>query len=360
MNKEILKVKVLDGHSDTFKKLFLIESADERSFLEENNQVHIDLIKAKRGGLVGGFSAIMVPQPADSPERDPYYGLTFTDTGYDVLYRSPIDCDYAIDFTDSVLELINNQVELSNGEVKVLRSYGDFVDCVNNGVFSVILHLEGAAAIKKDLSNLKGYYDKGIRSIGLAWSRPNAFAYGVPYKYPHSPDTGPGLTEAGKDLVKACDELGIVVDLAHLNEKGFWDVAGLSSKPLVVSHAGVHQLCPSTRNLTDDQIDAVGRSGGVVGILFESTNLQPNGMPDASMPISRIVEHISYVAKRIGVDHVAFGSDFDGADLPDELPDASFFPVLLRELGAAGYTDDEIEKIAYKNWIRVVHDTWKS
>jgi len=116
----------------------------------------------------------------------------------------------------------------------------------------------------------------------------------------------------------------------------------------------------STRNLTDDQVDAIGKSGGVVGILFESTNLQSNGMPDVNMPLRRIVEHINYVVERIGIDHVAFGSDFDGADLPNELRDVSFLPALIQELSISGYTDEQIEKIAFRNWMRIAKETLRS
>jgi len=296
----------------------------------------------------------MVPQPKNSPERDPYYGLEITETGYTVLYRSPIDSDYAIDFTDSVIDFISDQVQKSDGKIKIFKKYEDLLENFDKNIFSVLLHLEGASAIKKDLTNLEEYYKKGVRSIGLAWSRPNDFASGVPYKFPYSPDTGPGLTDAGKELVKACNQLGIIIDLAHLNEKGFWDVARLSKNPLVVSHAGVHSLCPSTRNLTDDQIDAVGKSGGVIGILFESINLSSNGMPDEKMPISRIIEHIDYVVKRVGVEHVAFGSDFDGADMSDSLKDASFLQNLIKEMEKKGYSKGQLEAIAYKNWMRVM------
>ena len=120
-----------------------------------------------------------------------------------------------------------------------------------------------------------------MRSLGLAWSRPNAFAHGVPFKFPHSPDTGPGLSPLGFDLVRLCNDLGVVVDLAHVNENGFWDVAKVTEKPIVVTHAGVHALCPSTRNLTDKQLDAIGESDGIIGINFHVGFLRHDGRLDA-------------------------------------------------------------------------------
>ena len=100
-------------------------------------------------------------------------------------------------------------------------------------------------------------YRPGLRSLGPVWSRPNIFGHGVPFAWPRSPDTGPGLTPAGRDLIKACNKLRVMIDLSHLNEQGFWDVARLSSAPLVATHTCVHAICPSTRNLTDRQLDAI-------------------------------------------------------------------------------------------------------
>jgi membrane dipeptidase len=209
------------------------------------------------------------------------------------------------------------------------------------------------------MSNLTKYYQKGIRSIGLAWSRPNAFGYGVPFRFPHSPDTGPGLTDAGKRLVQECNRHGILIDLAHLNEKGFRDVAELSSAPLVVTHTDVHAICPSTRNLTDEQIDAIGKSCGLIGINFETLNTHPNSDPNPDVPLTQITRHIDYVVERIGIDHVAFGSDFDGAEMPNELKDATGLPKLIDLLQEKGYDQTALEKIAYKNWLRVLSNTWK-
>jgi membrane dipeptidase len=130
----------------------------------------------------------------------------------------------------------------------------------------------------------------------------------------------------------------------------------------VVSHTGAHALCPSTRNLTDAQIDTVGASGGTIGVVFApfiiDYKTSDDGTPDNSMPIAQIVKHIDYIAHRIGVDHVSFGSDFDGAKMPQELPDASHLQKLIDALRENGYDDEAIEKIACKNWLRVIEATW--
>ena len=152
--------------------------------------------------------------------------------------------------------------------------------------------------------------------------------------------------------------MGVLLDLAHLNERGFWDVAKLSSAPLVVTHAGVHALCPSARNLTDKQLDAIGESGGVVGINFHVSDLRADGRFDANMPLTEIVRHIDYVAERIGIDHVAFGSDFDGALMSLELGDAAGLPKLIAAMRAHSYDDAALQKVTHENWIRVLRGTW--
>ena len=148
-----------------------------------------------------------------------------------------------------------------------------------------VLHLEGAEAIDPGLEALDLWYAAGLRSIGPVWSRPNAFAHGVPFIFPSTPDTGPGLTDAGRALVRRCAELGILVDVSHLNEAGFWDLAALELGPIVASHSGAHALCPTSRNLTDAQLDAIGSSGGLVGIVFAAPFLRADFADDPDTPL---------------------------------------------------------------------------
>lgn len=347
---------IFDGHNDTLTTLY--ESVD-RGFFDDSSLGHVDLPRAQRGGLAAGFFAIFTPAAKESPERDPMYGLTFTDDGYDVTERHAIDPRYARDYTDALIAYARTIETESAGRVRIVETVDQLRDCLAGRALGMVLHLEGAEAVDTDLGNLEHYYAQGIRSIGLVWSRPNAFARGVPFRFPASPDTGPGLNPAGFALVEACNALGIVVDLSHLNEQGFFDVAATSAAPLVVSHADVYAICPSTRNLTDRQIDAVGASGGLIGINFETLNTHPNASIDASVPLTQITRHIDYITRRIGVDHVAFGSDFDGALMPDDLGDVSRLPNLIQTLHDGGYSEEAIEKIAYRNWLRVIEATWK-
>jgi membrane dipeptidase len=150
----------------------------------------------------------------------------------------------------------------------------------------------------------------------------------------------------------------VLVDLAHLNEAGFWDVARLDAGPLVVSHAGVHALARSSRNLTDEQIDAVGASGGLVGIVFAVAFLRADLREEVETPLSVVAEHARYVADRIGVEGVALGSDFDGTTVPAPLGDVSGLPRLLDALRSAGFSDGELELVAWRNWRRVLAAWW--
>jgi membrane dipeptidase len=223
---------------------------------------------------------------------------------------------------------------------------------------AAIVHMEGAEAIAPDLSNLELWYERGLRSIGPVWSRPNQFAHGVPFRFPSSSDIGGGLTDAGRELLRACNRLGILIDLSHLNWAGFWDVARLSDAPLVATHSNAHALCETSRNLTDEQLAAIRDSGGVVGVNFAVTFLRADGSLVPETPLTEIVRHIDYYVDRMGIDHVAFGSDFDGAVVPAELDGAAGFPRLVGALHDAGYDEDALTKITHANWLRVLDATW--
>ncbi len=166
-----------------------------------------------------------------------------------------------------------------------MRTAGELAACLEEGVLAAVLHIEGAEALDPNLDTLYLLHAAGLRSLGITWSRPNAFGCGVPFRYPGLPDIGPGLTEAGERLVTTCNQLGILVDVSHLNEKGFWDVARLTDAPLVATHSNAQTLSPSARNLTDKQIDAIGESGGIIGINFHVSFLREDGRRNPDTPL---------------------------------------------------------------------------
>ena len=172
-----------------------------------------------------------------------------------------------------------------------------------------------------------------------------------------TPETGPGLTEAGIRLVKACNRLGILIDTAHMTEQGFWDVEKASDQPLIASHSNVHALTPVARNLTDRQLDAIRAGKGLVGLNYATTMLRADGQENADTPLADMVRHIDYLVERMGIDCVALGSDFDGATIPGAIR-AAGNQALVAALGDAGYGQAELDKICRDNWLRVLGQAW--
>jgi membrane dipeptidase len=233
----------------------------------------------------------------------------------------------------------------------VCRSAAAVRATFGSGKIAAVMHMEGAEAIGPDLDALYSFYDMGLRSLGPVWSRPTVFGHGVPFKFPGDPDIGPGLTDAGKALVRLCNELGIMIDLSHMNAKGFDDVARLSSAPLVATHSNVHALCASPRNLTDRQLDQIRDSDGMVGLNFSTSFLSADGKAGSNIGLDIMVRHIDYLVERLGEDHVGLGSDFDGCTVPDPIRDVTGVPRLFEALAGHGYDAPLLEKLAHGNWL---------
>jgi membrane dipeptidase len=319
---------IVDGHNDLVSRIW---RGDEIR--------HVHLEEAARADFAGGFFALFVPSPKPPDPTSDIYALPLPE---------PIPREEAARVADELYDVFRSL------PIRLATSPDDF----QPGRVAAILHLEGVEPLAADLSNLDAWHTRGLRSLGLVWSRANVFAEGVPFRFPSTGDTGPGLTAAGHELVRACNGLGILVDLSHLNEAGFWDVARLSSCPLVATHSNAHSLCPSSRNLTDAQLDAIGASGGVVGVNFAVAFLREDGGQVAATPLEAIVRHVSYIAERIGIDHVAFGSDFDGALVPDALGGIAGLPQLVDALRTGGLDNEAVAKVTHRNWLRVLRDTW--
>jgi membrane dipeptidase len=349
---------ILIGHNDTLLNLYLPERGEGRSFFTRSDKGHIDLPRAREGGLGGGFFAIFVPpDPMTQPlsRAEP----VMTSTGYEMPLASAIEQSYAQRTTMAMIANLFRLEAESDGQIKVVRTIDELTRCLREGILAAILHFEGAEAIDVGLDALEVFYQAGLRSLGIVWSRPNAFAHGVPFGFPRSPDTGPGLTDAGRELVRACNRLGIMLDLSHLNEKGFWDVAELSDAPLVATHSNAHTLCPTTRNLTDKQLDAIKGSEGIVGLNFAVTDLREDGWNNADTPLDVMVRHVDYLVEHLGIDGVGLGTDFDGATIPQEIGDVTGLPKLITALRKRGYDDAALRKLAFANWVRVLSKTWK-
>ncbi|MCJ7734864.1 MAG: membrane dipeptidase, partial [Anaerolineales bacterium] len=287
-------MKIFDGHNDILNKITgSPDPLNAKAFLE-SGPGQMDFPRALQAGFVGGFFAVYTSNPPTVPSSEARTVLS--DEGYQVIIPPPLPYNYAHQSVLKMIDLMEKIEEESQGRLKIVTNYQELEACLENHVMAAVLHLEGAEPILPNLENLDFFYQKGMRSLGITWSRPNAFGSGVPFAYPSSPDTGPGLTDAGKKLVAKCDEMGVMLDLAHLNEKGFWDAAELSSAPLVSTHSAAWGIIPKARNLTDDQLKAIRDSNGVAGIIFSVNDIDGGKRPKHDAPITTIIDHIRYLA----------------------------------------------------------------
>ncbi|MCT4656798.1 MAG: dipeptidase [Cohaesibacter sp.] len=341
-------IPVFDGHNDTLLRLVMAEMKGEPiSFFDGHDSLHIDLPKAHQGALAGGLFAMFVP-----PKQEPGQELKFEDM------QRPIDQEHALDFTMAMAACAYRLERESKGAVTICRSTSDIKAAMEKGSIALMLHIEGAEAIDKDFNALEVLYGAGLRSIGPVWSRDNIFAHGVPFDFPGTPDHGPGLTDLGKEFVKHCNDMGIVIDMSHLNEAGFWDIQKLSKHPLVATHSNVHVLSQTPRNLTDKQLDAIAESKGVVGLNYAVGFLREDGEKyNADTTLETMLIHFDYLLDKLGEEGVALGSDFDGATVPQTIGSAAGNPLLLKAMAEHGYGQELIEKIAYKNWLSLLERT---
>ena len=341
-------VPVFDGHNDTLLQLTEAErKGTPISFMEGDDSLHIDLHKAKTGAFAGGFFAMYVPPIKEGDKELDLHEMV-----------APVDQAYALDYTMHLASSAFRLEIISDGAVRICRSTAEIRKAIADGVIAMLLHIEGAEAIDPDFHALDALYGMGLRSIGPVWSRQNIFATGVPFDFPGSPDQGSGLTEKGRELVRRCNQMGIMLDMSHLNEAGFWDIQKLSSAPLVATHSNVHALSHSPRNLTDKQLDAIAESKGVVGLNYAVGFLREDGdQKNADTPIERMLTHLDYLVEKLGENGVALGSDYDGCTVPDAIGSAAGNPKLINAMRDHGYGEALIEKIAYGNWLSLLERT---
>jgi membrane dipeptidase len=348
-------VPIFDGHNDVLLRLVgKRDTSPEQLFLDGENDGHLDLPRAVKGGFGGGIFAIFVPsrdEPGDVEEM-------MKASTYDVPLPKMMSAATALPPALSMASILFRIERASQGRFKICRTAAEIRDCFAKGVIAAVLHIEGAEPIDASLQSLETLYAAGLRSLGPVWSRPNIFGHGVPFRYPSTPDTGPGLTDQGKDLIRRCNELRIAVDLSHLNEQGFWDTAKLSKAPLIASHSNVHAISPHSRNLTDRQLHAIRDSGGLVGLNFATCFLRPDGRVNAQTELDVMLRHIDHLIQHLGVDGVGFGSDFDGAVVPAEIGDVAGLPSLRDAMIRRGFTGDVLRKLCHENWIGVLERTW--
>lgn len=335
---------ILDGHEDFITQASGyqnlpggVELEDQpppkrRDFLAESEEGHVDLPRAQKGGIGAAFASIWMRN--EDAELDPR-GVAATQV-------------------DDLLRLLDR----SEGRMRLVRTAADLRACLGGEAFGAILHFEGADPISEDLRELRMYYEAGLRSLGIVWSRPTVFGHGVQLGRGAQPPES-GLTAAGRRLVEECNRLGIVIDVSHLNVAGFWGVVEVCQKPFIASHSDAYAISPHQRNLNDDQIRAIAAADGAIGINLTNSFVRPDRSRDASTSLDMIMAHIDHIAGLVGDRHVALGTDFDGADMPEVLSDATHLPSLLQALRRRGYSDDALERITHGNFVRVLDACWR-
>jgi membrane dipeptidase len=342
---------VFDGHNDALGKLQQEGDPPER-FIAGLPDRQLDLPRARAGGLAGGLFAVHPPSPEGEVSEDA--------SSWSMSYADAVEHPEAAAFALAAVGRAHALAAASDGAVAVVTDAEGLDRCRVGGTLGMVLHIEGAEPIDPGLVALEAWYAAGVRSVGLVWSRPSTFGHGVPFRFPSSPDTGPGLTDAGLALVRRCAQLGILVDVSHLNAAGFADVARLGAAPIVASHSACHALCPATRNLTDEQLREIGATDGLVGIVFAPPFIRADGRNDADTPLSTLVAHVRHAVEVAGIDHVGLGSDFDGATMPASIGDVAGLPRLIDALREDGFSPAEVEGIAWDNWRRALATAWGS
>lgn len=346
-------IPFFDGHNDTLQRIVAAGPAGAALWTGGDGTGHLDLPRAQAGGLVGGFFAIWIPSTETLDDEAHVHAMENPPFALPLPPEIPPEAALPHAFEQAAaLRMLER-----TGTLSVVTTAAELDAAIAAGRIAAVMHMEGAEAIR-DSDALHLWHGMGLRSLGPVWSRPTRFGHGVPFAYPASPDQGGPLTDAGRALVADCNALGIMLDLSHLNEAGFNDIARLSDAPLVASHSAVHTICESSRNLTDRQLRQIADSGGLVGLNFASSFLRPDGRRLPLQDLDLMLRHLDHLLGILGEDGVALGSDFDGALMPRDLPDVSALPRLADAMAAHGYGDTLIRKIASGNWTSLLGRTW--
>lgn len=318
----------IDCHCDTVLKKFYEQNELRSADSSGKYQATIDLLL--EGGMDVQVAAIWIPK-------------AFTKFGLDIALEM-----FGIFFEDFQ----------KDKKLIQIKKKSDFNKVQEKTKLGYILGLEGADPLGNNLKFLAAFYELGIRLITLTWSRKNMFGEGVQKNI--GIDEGEGLSQLGKQLVAAMNELGIVVDVAHLNRKGFQDVVKHSKSPFIASHTCAYSLVEHERNLSDEQIKLIADSEGCIGITFVPEFLVPNPKKEPAT-IDHVIEHLVYMVDLVGINYVGLGSDFDGIDgAPIGLENASKFKELPSHLKEKGFSNNDINKIMGENWHRVFRAVWTS
>lgn len=318
-------MNIIDMHSDTIYRI--INNGKKESF--KKNSYHIDIEKMKKANSIAQFFAMFF----DKEEIKNANEMSLKEYG------------------DYMIEYFKKEIEKNSNDISIAKSYEDLLNNINNKKISAFITFEGGEVLEGSLDNLEYFYEKGLRLLTLTWNYENEIGYpNIRYEYMNK-----GLKPFGSDLIEYCNHKGIILDVSHLSDKGFEEVSKLSKSPFIASHSNSRFVKEHPRNLSDDMIKAISNKGGIIGVNFAAYFL-------GSSKISRVedyVKHIKHIKNIGGVDSVSFGSDFDGISCDLEIKDISYMNIIINEMRNEGFSELEIEKIAYKNAMRVIKDIIK-
>jgi membrane dipeptidase len=355
---------VADTHNDV-----LLRAMEGEDISVETRVGHSDLARLKKGGVDIQVFAVWVDPIAF--EKKPFKRA-----------KDMIDTLYSI-------------ARRNSDKIAVVRNSAELEKAIAERKICAVIGVEGGHAIENSIEKLEELYKLGVRYLGLTWNNSTDWVSSA-FDETTNPDKVKitGLSEFGKKVVEKMNELGMIVDVSHLGEKAFWDVVKVTKKPIIASHSSVYKLCPHYRNLKDEQIKAIAQTGGVVFVNFyaeyiDSTfntkrkkleekykaqfdsirvlyehdqnayrrarrQLMQKIAEELRPPLDVLIDHIDYIAKLVGVDHVGIGSDFDGISItPLEMDDVTFLPNITKKLLERGYSTDDVKKILGGNFLRV-------
>ncbi len=324
-------MKYIDLHCDT---LMLTALTDKEKNIFSSDKLCVDFNKMKKSEAMAQFFAIFMPDEAS----------------YKFLNVKPMKDE---DYFNLLFEVYLRNLKEHADIIKPAHCIKDVEQNLKDGKMSAVLTMEDGRMVGGDFEKLDEFYDLGVRAMTLTWNYANCFGH------PHSKNAeemSKGLTKFGKEAIEYMNELGMLIDVSHLSDGGFWDVIKLTKQPIAATHSNCRELCPHTRNLTDEMIRALGNNGGVMGLNFYPAFLNKNE-GDKSGKVEVMIRHLKHMVSVGGIEVAALGSDFDGMNGELEIANCGEYNKLFDAMKKAGFSNEEIEKIAYKNVLRVMKDT---
>jgi membrane dipeptidase len=311
-------MKIIDLHCDT---IVALAESPEKSELRQNN-FQVDIQKLKAANSLAQFFALYLDLKNG---KDPLeWGLCLLDRFY-------------------------QELEKNQDDIQLARNYQELCDNSQDGKISAFLTIEEGGALKGQLVNLRNFYRLGVRLITLTWNYPNEIGF-PNHQWQYAAD---GLTAFGRDVVAEMNKLGMIIDVSHLSDQGFYDVACLSTKPFVASHSNARAVTNHSRNMSDAMIKVLAQKGGIMGINFAKDFLGSTGISR----VEDMIRHIKHIHQVGGIEVIALGSDFDGINSNLEIENIGEINKLIQALRATYFSEADIEKICYQNTLRLLRDT---